>query len=65
MSSPPGWLRPSRGKGKGEIEPVASALFRELGEAWMRRVIQLGEECSDRAVLPTLTVGVLGVLSLN
>ena len=39
-----------KGKAKGEVEKVASALFEELGESWMRRTMQLGEEYSDRTI---------------
>lgn len=39
-----------KGKAKGEVEKVASALFEELGESWMRRTMQLSEEYSDRTV---------------
>jgi len=39
-----------KGKAKNEIEKVASALFEELGESWMRRTMQLGEEYSDRTI---------------
>ncbi len=37
-------------KPKGEIEKIANALFEELGESWMRRTMQLGEEYSDRTI---------------
>jgi hypothetical protein len=39
-----------KGKAKGEIEKVASALFEELGASWMRKTMQLGEEYSDRTI---------------
>lgn len=39
-----------KGKAKGEVEKAASALFEELGESWMRRTMQLGEEYSDRTI---------------
>jgi hypothetical protein len=39
-----------KGKAKNEVEKVASALFEELGESWMRRTMQLGEEYSDRTI---------------
>ncbi len=39
-----------KGKKKAEIADVASALFKELGEAWMQKTIQLGEEYSDRTI---------------
>ena len=39
-----------KGKAKGEVEKTASALFEELGEAWMRRTMQAGEEYSDRTI---------------
>ena len=38
------------GKKKGEIAEVAGALFKELGQAWMQKTIQLGEEYSDRTI---------------
>lgn len=39
-----------KGKPKGEIEKIANALFEEVGESWMRRTMQLGEEYSDRTI---------------
>jgi hypothetical protein len=39
-----------KGKQKAEIADVASALFKELGEAWMQKTIQMGEEYSDRTI---------------
>lgn len=39
-----------KGKPKGEIEKTGSDLFTELGEKWMRKSIQLGEEYSDRTI---------------
>jgi len=39
-----------KGKTKADIPAIGSALFKELGEAWMRRTIQLGEEYSDRTI---------------
>ena len=39
-----------KGKSKSDIAGVASALFKELGAAWMQRTIQLGEEYSDRTI---------------
>ncbi|HEY92042.1 MAG TPA: hypothetical protein G4O07_09450 [Dehalococcoidia bacterium] len=38
------------GKKKAEIADVAGALFKELGQAWMQKTIQLGEEYSDRTI---------------
>ena len=35
---------------KADIADVASALFKELGGAWMQKTIQLGEEYSDRTI---------------
>ena len=39
-----------KGKSKADIAGVASALFKELGAAWMQRTIQLGDEYSDRTI---------------
>ena len=39
-----------KGKKKEEIAEVAGALFKELGQAWMQKTIQLGEEYSDRTI---------------
>jgi len=39
-----------KGKKKADIADVAGALFKELGEAWMQKTIQLSEEYSDRTV---------------
>ena len=39
-----------KGKDKAAIPEVAGALFKELGEAWMQKTIQLGEEYSDRTI---------------
>jgi len=39
-----------KGKKKDDIAEVAGALFKELGEAWMQKTIQLSEEYSDRTV---------------
>ena len=39
-----------KGKAKGEVEKIGKALFEELGEAWMRKTMQLGEEYSDRTI---------------
>ena len=39
-----------KGKVKGEVEKVGNALFEELGEALMRRTMQVGEEYSDRTI---------------
>jgi len=39
-----------KGKAKGDVEKVASALFEELGASWMRKTMQLGEEYSDRTI---------------
>ncbi len=39
-----------KGKARGEVEKAASALFEELGESWMRRTMQVGEEYPDRTV---------------
>ena len=39
-----------KGKNKADIAEVAGALFKELGEAWMQKTIQLSEEYSDRTV---------------
>lgn len=39
-----------KGKPKGEIGKIANALFEEVGESWMRRTMQLGEEYSDRTI---------------
>ena len=39
-----------KGKPKGEVEKIANALFEELGESWMRKTMQLGEEYSDRTI---------------
>jgi len=39
-----------KGKDKADIEKVASALFEDLGRAWMQKTIQLGEEYSDRTI---------------
>jgi len=38
------------GKKKAEIADVAGALFKELGQAWMQKTIQLGEEYPDRTI---------------
>jgi len=38
------------GKKKADIAEVGSALFKELGQAWMQKTIQLGEEYSDRTI---------------
>ena len=39
-----------KGKKKADIADVASALFKELGNAWMQKTVQLGEEYSDRTI---------------
>jgi len=39
-----------KGKKKADITAAASALFKELGNAWMQKTIQLGEEYSDRTI---------------
>ena len=39
-----------KGKKKADIAPAASAFFKALGEAWMQKTIQLGEEYSDRTI---------------
>ena len=39
-----------KGKNKADIPDVASALFKELGEAWMQKTIQLSEEYPDRTI---------------
>ncbi len=39
-----------KGKKKADIADVASALFKELGGAWMQKTIQLSEEYSDRTI---------------
>ena len=39
-----------KGKAGDDIEKAASALFEELGAAWMRKTMQLGEEYSDRTI---------------
>ena len=39
-----------KGKPKGEIEKIAGALLEEIGESWMRKTMQLGEEYSDRTI---------------
>ncbi len=39
-----------KGKQKADIADAASALFKELGGAWMQKTIQLGEEYSDRTI---------------
>jgi len=39
-----------KGKARGEVEKTASALFEELGESWMRKTMQLGDEYSDRTI---------------
>jgi len=38
------------GKKKAEVAEIAGALFKELGQAWMQKTIQLGEEYSDRTI---------------
>ena len=37
-------------KGKDDVAAAGAALFKELGEAWMQKTIQLGEEYSDRTI---------------
>ena len=39
-----------KGKTKADIAGVASALFKELGGAWMQKTIQLSDEYSDRTI---------------
>jgi len=39
-----------KGKAKGEVEKIATVLFEELGESWMRKTMQLSEEYSDRTI---------------
>ena len=39
-----------RGKDKADIADVASSLLKELGQAWMQKTIQLGDEYSDRTI---------------
>lgn len=39
-----------KGKAKGEIEKAGGDFFTDLGEKWMKRTIQLGEEYSDRTI---------------
>jgi len=37
-------------KGKDDVAAAGAALFKELGEAWMQKTIQMGEEYSDRTI---------------
>ena len=39
-----------KGKAKGDIEKIAKDIFEEYGQNWMKRVMQLGEEYSDRTI---------------
>jgi len=39
-----------QGKAKGDIEKIAKDIFEEYGQNWMKRVMQLGEEYSDRTI---------------
>ena len=39
-----------KGKTKADVAGVASALFKELGGAWMQKTIQLSDEYSDRTI---------------
>lgn len=39
-----------KGKTKADVAAVASALFKELGGAWMQKTIQLSDEYSDRTI---------------
>jgi hypothetical protein len=38
------------GKSKNEIKKVGEQFFTEMGKKWMQKVIQLGEEYSDRTI---------------
>jgi len=40
----------TKGKAKNQIEKIGKEVFEEYGENWMKRVMQLGEEYSDRTV---------------
>jgi len=40
----------TKGKAKNQIEKTGKEVFEEYGENWMKRVMQLGEEYSDRTV---------------
>jgi len=39
-----------KGKAKDEVEKTGNALFEELGQAWMRKTMQLGDDYSDRTI---------------
>ena len=39
-----------KGKKKADIAAAASVFFKELGNAWMQKTIQLGDEYSDRTI---------------
>ena len=39
-----------KGKKKADIAAAASAFFKEVGNAWMQKTIQLGDEYSDRTI---------------
>jgi hypothetical protein len=39
-----------KGKSKAEAHKAAEAFFKEMGEKWMRKTIQLGDEYFDRTI---------------
>jgi hypothetical protein len=39
-----------KGKNKSEVQKAAEVFFKEMGEKWMRKTIQLSDEYSDRTI---------------